>query len=113
MTVILVLALFVSFLVVERFTNKPAPEYILQTATAPRAEASARKPVPVVAGFEIPEHMRYHPGHAWALSESPNLVRVGMDDFAAKLLARSRTSACRSAASGSARDRRCSFSAMA
>ena len=37
MTVILVLALFVIFLVIERFTNKKAPEYVLQTA--PRAEA--------------------------------------------------------------------------
>ena len=41
MTVILVLALFVTFLVVERFTNKKAPEFVLQTA--PRAEAGARK----------------------------------------------------------------------
>ena len=29
---------------------------------------------------------RFHPGHTWALSESPNLVRVGMDDFAGKLI---------------------------
>ena len=42
MTVILVLALFVMFLVIERFTNnKKAPEYVLQTA--PHAEAGLRK----------------------------------------------------------------------
>ena len=84
MTVILVLALFVSFLVIERFTGKKAPEYVLQTA--PRAEAGARKAQPIVAGFEIPEHLRFHQGHAWALGESPNLVRAGIDDFAAKLI---------------------------
>jgi glycine cleavage system H protein len=84
MTVILVLALFVTFLVVERFTGKPAPEYVLQTA--PAVEAGARKAQPVVAGFEIPEHLRFHQGHAWALGESPNLVRAGIDDFAAKLI---------------------------
>ncbi len=83
MTVILVLAIFVIFLVVERITNKKAPEYVLQT----HAEAgAARKVQPMVAGFEIPEHLRLHQGHAWALGESPNLVRAGIDDFAAKLI---------------------------
>jgi glycine cleavage system H protein len=82
MTVILVLALFVTFLVIERVTNKKAPEYVLQT----HAEAGARKVQPMVAGFEIPEHLRFHQGHAWALGESPNLVRAGIDDFAAKLI---------------------------
>jgi glycine cleavage system H lipoate-binding protein len=84
MTVILVLALFMICLVVERFTNKKAPEYVLQTA--PAAEAGARMAQPIVAGFEIPEHLRFHQGHAWALGESPNLVRAGIDDFAAKLI---------------------------
>ena len=84
MTVILVLALFVTFLVIERFTNKKAPEFVLQTA--PRAEAGTRKARPFVAGFEVPEHLRFHQGHAWALGESPNLIRAGIDDFAAKLI---------------------------
>jgi glycine cleavage system H lipoate-binding protein len=82
MTVILVLALFVIFLTIERFTNKKAPEFVLQTA--PRV--GAYKPQPIVAGFETPEHLRFHQGHAWALGESPNLVRAGIDDFAAKLI---------------------------
>jgi glycine cleavage system H lipoate-binding protein len=34
----------------------------------------------------VPENLRYHPGHTWALTESPSLVRVGMDDFATKLI---------------------------
>ena len=84
MTVILVLALFVTFLVIERYTNKPAPEYVLQTR--PAVAAGNRMAQPIVAGFEIPEHLRFHQGHSWALGESPNLVRAGIDDFAAKLI---------------------------
>jgi glycine cleavage system H lipoate-binding protein len=50
-----------------------------QDAAAPRLQPA------LVGGFAVPENLRYHPGHTWALSESPNLVRVGMDDFASKL----------------------------
>ena len=39
-----------------------------------------------MAGFEVPENVRYHAGHTWALAESRELVRVGMDDFASKLI---------------------------
>jgi glycine cleavage system H lipoate-binding protein len=42
----------------------------------------------VVAGFQVPENLRYHPGHAWALAESREFVRVGMDDFTSKLMGR-------------------------
>ena len=40
----------------------------------------------MVSGFQVPENVRYHSGHTWALSESRELVRVGMDDFASKLV---------------------------
>lgn len=40
----------------------------------------------VIEGFEVPENLRFHLGHSWALSESPNLVRTGMDQFAARLI---------------------------
>ena len=40
----------------------------------------------MIAGFQVPENVRYHAGHTWALSESRELVRVGIDDFAAKLV---------------------------
>jgi glycine cleavage system H lipoate-binding protein len=84
MTAILVFAMFVAFLLFELLTSKKAREYILRTA--PRAEAGVRRPQPIIAGYEVPEHMHFHQGHAWALGESPNLVRVGIDDFAAKLI---------------------------
>ena len=51
------------------------------------AEAVAARIQPnLVNGFKVPDNVRYHPGHTWALSESPNLVRVGIDDFASKLM---------------------------
>jgi glycine cleavage system H lipoate-binding protein len=52
---------------------------------APR-EAKPRLAPSLVGGFQVPENFRYHPGHTWALSESPSLVRVGMDEFASKLV---------------------------
>jgi len=82
MTVILVLFTFVTFLLIDHFHSKK--NVVVQPAmrVAPRA---ARPAPSLVAGFQVPENLRFHPGHTWALSESPSLVRVGMDDFATKL----------------------------
>jgi glycine cleavage system H lipoate-binding protein len=38
------------------------------------------------AGFLAPSDVMFHPGHAWARVEGHDIVTVGMDDFAAKLL---------------------------
>jgi glycine cleavage system H protein len=91
MTVILVLLTFVAFLLIDHFYSKyKGVQPVLATAAArearPAAEAVAARIQPsLVNGFKVPDNVRYHPGHTWALSESPNLVRVGMDDFAGKL----------------------------
>jgi glycine cleavage system H protein len=42
-------------------------------------------------GVRLPENIRYHPGHTWALRESPTLVRVGIDDLAARMIGRAET----------------------
>src|SRR5208282_2791041 len=84
MTVLLVLFTFVAFLLIDYFRTRHIAEPILHTAAA-KSDAMPRLQPALVAGFAVPENLRYHPGHTWALSESPNLVRVGMDDFAAKL----------------------------
>lgn len=39
----------------------------------------------VVAGFEVPDTLKFHPGHTWAAAQTPERVRVGIDDFAAKI----------------------------
>lgn len=85
MTVLLVLFTFATFLLIDYFRSRgQAVNHVLQAADEKAAVAPRMKPA-MVAGFEVPENLRYHPGHTWALSESPNLVRVGMDDFASKL----------------------------
>jgi glycine cleavage system H lipoate-binding protein len=46
------------------------------------------KPVGVldIEGFRIPQGFYFHRGHAWAKIEENSMVRVGIDDFALRLL---------------------------
>ena len=85
MTVILVLLTFATLLLIDHFYSKKHAVVAPVLATAKR-EPQMRPAPGLVGGFRVPENLRYHPGHTWALSESPNLVRVGMDDFASKLI---------------------------
>ena len=84
MTVLLVLITFVAFLLIDYFRTRnvvvrPALQTAAEKETRPRLQPA------LVGGFQVPENLRYHPGHTWALQESPSLIRVGMDDFASKL----------------------------
>jgi glycine cleavage system H lipoate-binding protein len=86
MTVILVLLTFVTFLLIDHFYSRK--RVVVQPSmqlARPRREVLPQWQAGVVGGFAVPENLRYHPGHTWALNESPNLVRVGIDDFASKL----------------------------
>ncbi|MGD0507079.1 MAG: glycine cleavage system protein H [Terriglobales bacterium] len=87
MTVLLVLFFFATFLLIDYFRTRHAiVQPVLQVAPSKHDAAAVPRLQPaLVGGFAVPENLRYHPGHTWALSESPNLVRVGMDDFASKL----------------------------
>jgi hypothetical protein len=69
------------------FSKKPAVQMQVQPAI-PRiaSQAEARLVPTLVGGFRVPENLRYHPVDTWALSESPTLVRIGLDDFASKLI---------------------------
>jgi glycine cleavage system H lipoate-binding protein len=85
MTVILVLLTFATFLLIDHFHSQK--QVVVQpVVVAAKTEKAAPKVPGLVGGFNVPENLRYHPGHTWALSESPSLVRVGMDDFASKLV---------------------------
>src|SRR6201997_5165323 len=83
MTVIMVLLTFAIFLLIDYVrSEKLATQPVVKT----RREAVSNVIPAMVAGFQVPENVRYHAGHTWALSESRELVRVGMEDFAAKLI---------------------------
>jgi len=84
MTALLVLLTFVVFLLIDYFYSR-RPVVVASQATEKRAPVPRLAPS-LVAGFQIPENLRYHPGHTWALSESPTQVRIGLDDFASKLI---------------------------
>jgi len=84
MTVLLVLVTFAVLLTIDYIRKrKHAQEPVLQEQ---HDVISIPKLSPAyVSGFEMRDNLRYHPGHTWALSESPTMVRVGLDDFAARL----------------------------
>ena len=83
MTVILVLATFLAFIVLDYILSRRKAE---QPVVAQAAGAIPPEPQPVyVEGFLVPDNLRYHPGHAWLLPERKHLVRVGVDEFAAAL----------------------------
>ena len=85
MTVIMVLATFAIFLLIDYVRSQK--QVVKQPAVQPVIREVPSHVVPaMVSGFQVPENVRYHSGHTWALSESRELVRVGMDDFASKLV---------------------------
>lgn len=86
MTVLLVLLMFVTFLLIDYFRGRNRVVVQHPAVQTAKTESAPRLIPRLVSGFRVPENLRYHPGHTWALRESPNLVRVGMDDFASKLL---------------------------
>jgi glycine cleavage system H protein len=83
MTVILVLATFLGFIVLDYFLNRRKA-----MATVP-VQSQATPAVlggDYVDGFLVPETVSYHSGHCWLVRERKNLVRVGADEFATALL---------------------------
>jgi glycine cleavage system H lipoate-binding protein len=52
---------------------------------APARVAAARRRM-LTGWFRLPEAARFHPGHTWAVPSGPGRFRVGLDDFAQKLL---------------------------
>jgi glycine cleavage system H protein len=83
-------------LVVLTFFLLVAHDYYLQRRQARRTEVQIAPqesphedisfPMNVVGGFKVPAHLSYHTGHSWAMKESHQAVRVGLDDFAARVV---------------------------
>lgn len=83
MTVILVLATFLAFVLLDYLLSR---HMVVQPVVGLAPAALPPEPQPAyVEGYLIPEHLRYHPGHAWLLPERRHLVRVVVDEFAAAL----------------------------
>ncbi len=87
MTAVLVLVTFAIFLTVAYFYSRAKRSTLQVVPTIRKQAAATAGPQPnFVGGFSVPDKLRYHPGHTWVLGESPTLVRIGIDDFAAKLV---------------------------
>jgi glycine cleavage system H lipoate-binding protein len=71
---LLVLGFLVALILFWRLLNSPVSE-VVRNALAGLSQ-----------WFRFPEQLYYHPGHSWARLEQGNVVVVGMDDFAQKLL---------------------------
>ena len=84
MVAILVLATFVIFVLVDYYFQRRAPQRVEVSSAAQEIE-ELPFPMNMVSGFRLPAHVAYHTGHGWALKEARQVVRVGMDDFAARL----------------------------
>jgi glycine cleavage system H protein len=74
---LLVIGFLILFILFWKFLARPARAALKAT----------ERLIPVVnEWFRVPEEIYYHLGHSWAAPEGKNLVKVGVDDFAQKLL---------------------------
>jgi glycine cleavage system H protein len=80
-----VLATFVIFVAVDYYFQRRAPQRMEASSTLREAE-ELPLPLNMLSGFRLPAHVAYHTGHGWALKESRQVVRLGMDEFAARLI---------------------------
>ena len=83
MTIILMLAMFSIFLTIDYFLKRSKVTIEDGEITNSPTLLPARHTY--VAGFDLPNYRSYHQGHTWAQQESPTVVRVGLDDFGARL----------------------------
>ena len=82
MIALLVVLTFVVAILIDHMINRQPIPIAEEQPTAP----SRPRLIPsIIAGFKLPDNLRYHPGHTWAVAETADLVRVGIDDFAAKV----------------------------
>lgn len=84
MIALFIILTFTAFVLLDHILLRRNPTYAEDLAAA--APQRPRLVPPIAAGFKVPDNVRYHPGHTWAASESAELVKVGIDDFAAKLV---------------------------
>jgi glycine cleavage system H protein len=87
MIALFIILTFAVFVLLDHILLRRNPTFIEAAAAPPERP---RLVPPIVAGINVPDNVRFHPGHTWAASETAELVRVGIDDFAAKLVGSSK-----------------------
>lgn len=60
--------------------------YATGGASVQVAVARPRLALPFSDMFRVPAGVMFHPGHAWVRADAPDLVSVGLDDFAQQLV---------------------------
>jgi len=85
MVALLVLGTFICFVVFDYFLHSQRSQATRAVVASPEPE-EASFPMNIVGGFKLPAGLSYHSGHAWAARESRNIVRVGLDDLAVRLV---------------------------
>ncbi len=83
MVVLAVLATFLIFIVIDYLRHRGE---VAVVAPEPRAAAIPAFDASLVGGYVLRPELTYHPGHTWVMDEGRNLARVGLDDFAVRLL---------------------------
>jgi glycine cleavage system H lipoate-binding protein len=86
MVAALVLGTFICFVVVDYFLQSRRPQAAKAMVVASAEPEQVSFPMNFVGGFKLPAGLSYHSGHAWAAKETRNVVRIGLDDFAVRLL---------------------------
>ena len=87
MGALLAIGMFVLFVGLDWLLHRSDQESEAALAPAFLADVPAVDPDPVwIGGYELPEHLHYHPGHVWVRPLGADTVTVGMDDFARKLV---------------------------
>ncbi len=74
---VLVIGFLLMFIMYWRFLDKPAKALV---------RVAARPANTLYEWFHLAKNVYYHPGHSWAMPEDRNIVKVGIDDFAQRLL---------------------------
>jgi len=76
---LVVIVFLITLIFFFRFLNKPAREVTRNTKLQGNRQS-------LIDWFYIAENYFYHQGHSWIRPENGSIVRVGIDDFAQKLI---------------------------
>lgn len=85
MAAILALLTFAVFVMVDYYFQRRREQAVVARSER-QAGNESPFPIDIVGGFRMPALLAFHPGHGWVMKEGPKQMRVGMDDFSARLL---------------------------